>query len=199
MDGFATPVAIFPGSRATAYDDAIALAGVVRKLADSDLNVGAACSIAPSLDAQVFIDRFARAGWEVVARPDVRVPFELRSRGRTAVRAWTGPFDRLLDGAVLVLGQAGTANEAAAARGVPIVALAIEGRDGGWYRRRQQGLLDGALAIVEGDPAAAATTVRTLLNDSARLEMMSRIGRERMGPAGGARRIAREVFALLGA
>ncbi len=55
-----------------------------------------------------------------------------------------------------------------------------------WYRKRQIGLLDGALLVVHGDVHAAAHTVEQLLDDPNRREQMGRIGRERMGPPGGA-------------
>jgi hypothetical protein len=61
------------------------------------------------------------------------------------------------------------------------------------------GLLGEALVIVPGEPERAADAVAALLRDDARRELMSAVGRERMGGPGGARAIARAVVALAGA
>ena len=66
----------------------------------------------------------------------------------------------ILAGATLAIGQAGTANEAAAASGVPVVALELTGdRRSGWYRMRQERLLADAMLVVPGDPVAAAAAI----------------------------------------
>jgi len=93
-----------------------------------------------------------------------------------------------------VVGQAGTANEAAAAAGVPVVAFELDrDRKTTWYRMRQHGLLGGALAVLPGDPAQAAAELRALLDDALRRTTMGALGRERMGGPGGALAIAREI------
>ena len=98
-----------------------------------------------------------------------------------------------------VLGQAGTANEAAAAAGVPVIAF--ERRRAGkahWYRRRQKGLLGDALLVLPADVAVATAGVSALLDDAPRRARMAAEGRERMGAAGGARRIACRIAAIAG-
>jgi uncharacterized protein (TIGR03492 family) len=120
--------------------------------------------------------------------------------GREIVRAWRGPIGPLLEHAELVLGQAGTANEAAAAAGVPVVAFARErDRKSRWYRERQRGLLGGALAVVRGGFDGAVSEVLAILDDFARRRRMGEIGRARMGPPGGARHIAERIVALAAA
>ena len=106
-------------------------------------------------------------------------------------------MESLLPHVVLVLGQAGTANEAAAAAGIPVVAF--ERNDAAketWYRRRQRGLLGDALMVVPASHPQAAQRVRALLLDRSQRERMSEIGRARMGPPGAARRIAQRISAL---
>ncbi len=94
----------------------------------------------------------------------------------------------------LAIGQAGTANEAAAACGVPVVALDDgPGPGASWYRMRQRRLLGEALEIVAAEPRAAAAAVAGLLADEPRLARMRAAGRERMGRSGGAEAIADEV------
>jgi hypothetical protein len=171
-------LALLPGSRERAYADAVRLADVVAALRSRGVQPDAVLSIAPNLAAERFAPALERGG----------------------LRAWTGPFGALLHGATLALGQSGTANEAAAAEGVPVVALELDDdRRDTWYRKRQRGLLGEAMTMVPGDPAAAAEALAGLLADDVRRARMAAIGRDRMGGPGGARAIAEAVAALAGA
>jgi uncharacterized protein (TIGR03492 family) len=175
--GAAPRIAILPGSREPAYDDAAVLAQTVRELARRRPGLGAIMSIAPGLDAARFAPALA---------------------GEPAIAAWDGDLGALLAEATIAFGQAGTANEAAAALGVPVVALRQPGaRAGDWYRMRQGRLLGDALALVPGEPAGAAAALDALLADPARLARMAATGRERMGAAGGARTIAQAIAAAV--
>jgi uncharacterized protein (TIGR03492 family) len=110
---------------------------------------------------------------------------------------WSDGIGGILAGATLAIGQAGTANEAAAASGVPVVALDLtDDRRSGWYRMRQERLLADGMVIVPGDPEAATGVIVALLNDPARLARMGAAGRERMGSAGGAAAIAQAIADL---
>jgi tetraacyldisaccharide 4'-kinase len=169
-------IAILPGSRARAYDDARVLVNVAAAVAERIPGVGAALSIAPGLDPSGFAPALARL-------PTV-VP-------------WQGELGALLHDATVVLGQAGTANEAAAACGLPVVALELgHDRASTWYRMRQARLLGDALLVVPGDVPQAAEAILALLGDHVRLAHMSRVGRERMGGPGGAAAIADAIVAL---
>lgn len=194
VSGFAPVLAVFPGSRAAAYDDARFVLDVVRALAADRARLGAVISIAPLLDPARFAAFFRDGGWEVDEGGDARVPFVLRDGARIVARAWRGDIGPLLRHATLVLGQAGTANEAAAAAGVPVVAFERErDRKTTWYRMRQHGLLGEALLVVPGDRVAAAAQIGALLDDDARRARMSAQGRALMGDPGGALAIARDV------
>jgi uncharacterized protein (TIGR03492 family) len=197
VQGFTPALALFPGSREKAYDDAAFLLEVAREVARSWPTLGAALSIARGLDGERFALEAERAGWQVRATGDDAIPFVLSENGREIVRAWRGGLGPLLARVALVLGQAGTANEAAAAAGVPIVAFERDG-DGNasWYRRRQRGLLRDALAVLPGNFADAVRGVGSILEDSAQRRHMSEAGRARMGEAGGAQQIARRVVSL---
>jgi uncharacterized protein (TIGR03492 family) len=192
--GCAPALAVFPGSRASAYGDARFALDVVRRIAAQRPGLGAAISIAPLLDAARFVERFRGDGWEVVESDDPRIPFALRDGARTVARAWRGDIGPLIARATLVLGQAGTANEAAASAGVPVVAFERErDRKQTWYRMRQHGLLGNALLVVPGDAVRASAEVGALLDDDARRAEMGAEGRARMGGPGGALAIARDV------
>lgn len=198
LDGFDPALALFPGSRESAYDDGAFLLDVTRRLAESRPSLGAALSIARGLEPQRFARDAAARGWHVRATSSETTPFVLSDGGRELVRAWCGGIGPLLRRVTLVMGQAGTANEAAAAAGVPIVAFERE-RNGKarWYRRRQQGLLGDALAVFRGQSDDAVAGVASILNDPARRREMGATGRARMGEPGGARRIAERVVSLV--
>jgi len=191
---FAERLALFPGSREAAYSDAVFLCAVIRDLSKRRAHFGATLSIAPGLNAQRFINELRGDGWEVRISDDMHCPFVLQSAGREIVHAWTGPPGAMLAGAKLVLGQAGTANEAAAASGIPVVAFKEPGsRQHGWYRMRQRGLLGAAMKLIAGNPAVAASEVEKLLEDEGTRAAMGQIGRERMGGPGGSAAIAAKI------
>lgn len=198
VPGFARRLAVFPGSRASAYDDAVFLCAVVRNAARADAALGATLSIAPGLDAARFAELLAGDGWAVETNGAPHVPFVLADGARRVVTAWTGPPGAMLDGALAVLGQAGTANEAAAAAGIPVIAFERPGeRVHGWYRMRQRGLLGAALRIIAGDENAAAAQLLALLRDEAELHAMGAVGRARMGTPGGSHAIASALAELI--
>jgi uncharacterized protein (TIGR03492 family) len=198
VSGFEPALALLPGSRERAYDDAAYLLTVTHALAEQRPRLGAALSIAAGLSADRFAHDGRATGWRVRATGDELVPFVFERDGREIVRAWRGPLGPLLERVVLVLGQAGTANEAAAAAGVPVIAFQREGeRKARWYRRRQQGLLGGALAVVSAEGGDAVEQVAAILDDPSRRKRMGEIGRARMGEPGGARRIARRVAEVI--
>ena len=197
-EGFAPVLVLFPGSRQSAYDDARFLLEVLDRIAADCPHLGAVMSIAPLLDAATFAADFRADGWEVDERTDTRIPFVVRRGERVYARAWRGAIGPLLARAQLVMGQAGTANEAAAAAGVPVVAFERDrDRKTAWYRMRQHGLLGEALAVLPGDLPRAADGVRALLDDAPRRARMGAQGRERMGGPGGARAIARDLVERL--
>ena len=171
-------LALLPGSRERAYADALQLAAVVARVREGEPALDAVLSVAPNLDPAGFAPALAGG----------------------ALRPWTGPLGGLLREATLALGQSGTANEAAAASGVPVVALELAGaRRDAWYRRRQRGLLGEALLIVPGDEQSAAAAIGALLADPDRRARMGAAGRERMGGPGGARAIAGAIAGLVAA
>ena len=191
-------LALFPGSREEAYADAVFSCEIVKRLAAAMPALCAVMSIAPGLDPARFAIELERAGWRTQTDADPQRPFVAYAGDRALVHAWRGNIGSMLPGAAAVLGQAGTANEGAAAAGVPVVAFARSDRDGdAWYRRRQAALLDGALLIVRGDAEQCAHQVGDLLADGARRQRMGAIGRERMGPPGAARAIADRLAEIL--
>jgi uncharacterized protein (TIGR03492 family) len=185
-------IGLLPGSREAAYADAVRLARAVRALGARTGAVRALLSVAPTVVAARLAGVLEADGWAIGPRAG-EVPFVASAPG-AEIHAWAGGLGAFLRAARLVIGQAGTANEAAAACGVPVVALDDGGAAGaGWYRMRQRRLLGEALEIVDAEPEGAAAAVATLLGDAPRLARMRDAGRERMGRPGGAGTIADEV------
>jgi uncharacterized protein (TIGR03492 family) len=203
-------LAVLPGSRETAYGDGVRLARTARSLAVLRPGLGTLFSVAPALDAERFARELARDGWlisgsggEAAGASDTAgqtpadgVAFEARAGGARLV-AWRGSYGALLRASVAVLGQAGTANEQAAAFGLPVVALGGPAPGGDWYRMRQRRLLGEALLLVPAEPAEAAAAIDALLRDGERTTLMARTGRSRMGAPGGAGNIARAILAVV--
>ena len=184
-------LAIFPGSRESAYADAIFACAIVGAVSASIPTIEASLSIAPGLDTTRFAQVLRDDGWDVTPMSEPSVPFTLKLRGRSFITAWTGSLGAMLTDALVVLGQAGTANEAAAARGIPIAAFERTTASATtWYRQRQRGLLDGALTMLRGSVDEAADQLTALLFNEERRRQMGAIGRERMGGPGGAHAIA---------
>jgi uncharacterized protein (TIGR03492 family) len=197
LAGFAPALALFPGSRESAYADGRFLLSVIRELARVRPKLGAAISISRGLEAERFLRDAGDDGWSVCVTGNEAIPFELAHGERVIVRAWRGALGPLLRRAALVLGQAGTANEAAAAAGLGVVAFERSGdRKSRWYRRRQQGLLGEALIVAPDRLGDAVSAVSSLLDDDARMARMGAIGRERMGTPGGARIVAQRVASM---
>lgn len=192
---FDPQLAIFPGSREAAYGDAVRLCAIVRNLSSAKPSAGALLSVAPSIDPARMSEALRTAGWTIRPSKTAQQPFQASFNGRELIDAWRGPLEQMLRDATLVLGQAGTANEAAAAAGIPVAAYE-DADNPAWYRRRQIGLLGDALLVVRGDAASAALDVAALLDDPARRAAMGAAGRERMGPPGASKLIATEIARL---
>jgi uncharacterized protein (TIGR03492 family) len=103
----------------------------------------------------------------------------------------TRSFTDAANQATVVLGMSGTANEQAAGLGKPVVALPGPGPQ---FTRKflalQARLLGEALVPAEGPEEAARAVLRLLANPEERARR-GEAGRARMGPPGGADRLAR--------
>jgi uncharacterized protein (TIGR03492 family) len=199
FEGFAPALVLLPGSRESAYGDARRLIDIVGRLQTNRPALGAVLSVAPGMDAPRFAAQVLDDGWGVTAGSG-SVAFVASRGGRPVLRAWTGAIAPLLRHATLALGQAGTANEEAAAAGVPVVALERgAGTRSSWYRHRQRKLLGDALVVLPDDPGEAERGIAALLDDPRRREQMADAGKRRMGPPGGAQTIAARIVSVVGA
>lgn len=197
-------ISMFPGSRQGTYTALPRMLEAYRALL-GQLNAAephphALVCLAPSVE----VERLA------AACPGYRLETTGAERGVIARLHWEGedttgshhPPVKLVSRALadalsrsqIGFGVAGTAHEEAAGCGVPVVSYAPEGEKNlGWYRGRQKGLLGDALSVVKDDIACiSAELLRLLRNPEERLHR-GHIGRERLGPAGGSRGMARAI------
>ncbi len=200
IDAQALHVAVLPGSRRDAPANAGAAARRLRRIAQlGGRRVQAFVAVAPTVAAQDlaaalrsqgFRDGAGGEGGAIAARltdGDVEIVLVEQALGAT------------LRAADVVLGQAGTGNEQAAGLGKPVIAAAAQGespQDVGWYRMRQRKLLGEALVVAPADDDAFAQTVLDLIADPARMTMMAKAGRERMGEPGASAAIAHAALAV---
>ncbi|AEB12474.1 Conserved hypothetical protein CHP03492 [Marinithermus hydrothermalis DSM 14884] len=111
-----------------------------------------------------------------------------------------GAFRTLLElQSRLAFATAGTAAEQAAGYGIPLIAFPTPGPQyTPGFARAQQRLLGEALTLVPPDPKALAEAARALLEHPDRYRRAQAAGRERMGPPGGAQRIAEDLSTTVG-
>jgi uncharacterized protein (TIGR03492 family) len=107
-------------------------------------------------------------------------------------------FAALLHASSVALGTAGTANEQAVGLGVPTVGFATHGPQYTLgFARAQSRLLGAGLRLEAADPARLASSVREALTNEVWRAATRASGAERMGAAGGARRVARVILEAL--
>jgi uncharacterized protein (TIGR03492 family) len=92
--GFETVLALFPGSRESAYDDGAFLLAITRELAAARRGIGAVLSIAPGLDARRFAGDARANGWSVAWAPHPSIPFSLGSMAARSCAPGTARSDR---------------------------------------------------------------------------------------------------------
>ena len=104
-------------------------------------------------------------------------------------------FDAVLHESTVVIGMAGTANEQAAGMGRPVVSFVGAGAQTTPSRMiDQERLLGGAAAYISDYPEGVAREILWLLDHPEERSRRGAIGRERMGPPGGAKKIAEFLF-----
>ena len=191
MDGFdvaplplrrgAPGVVLLPGSRGYAVD-------ALRIMLDALTRLEPVVAVLPwPGDAAPAVP----AGWRTVEGPLGRHAWH---RDGAVVHVVAGRFEEALGWAGVAIGTSGTAHEQAAGRGVPVIAFPCGPSYRPSFLARQRRLLGDAVEIVASDGAAVADAVRALIAQPAERERRAQVGRDRMGPAGGGRRIAADLL-----
>jgi uncharacterized protein (TIGR03492 family) len=183
-------VLLLPGSRGDAPHNAALLAHAAAAIADAAADARFLVAVAPTVQEEHVRRALAACpGATAIDDHTVRV-------GASRLRL-TRAFADALARATVVMGMAGTAHEQAAAMGCPVVAFPGQGAQfGPQFLRLQQRLLGDALIPAKNWQEAAAIVVGLLRNPDERARRGA-AGRERMGPPGGAARVADHLRAAL--
>ena len=191
MDGIGEPgpekkqdiplIGLFPGSREEADSNFRRILSVIDGVPEPAQYL---CALSPVLDMAKMAESARQDGW-IPAGDGV-----LRKADKTVIMG-KDLFETILHDACLVIGMAGTANEQAAGMGRPVISFTGAGAQTTPSRMiDQERLLGGAVAYISDFPAGVSREVSWLLAHPAERERRGAIGRERMGPPGGAKNIA---------
>lgn len=183
-------VTLLPGSRRDAPENAALLAQAACAIAKEVPGVRFLLTVAPTVSGAPMRARLGALDEAVIASDeDVRI-------GGAHLRL-TASFADAAARAQVIIGMAGTANEQAAGLGKPVIAFPGPGPQfGPEFLAAQHRLLGDAVVPVRDWRDAAGAVVR-LLHDPAEGERRGAIGRERMGPPGGAHRIAQALLEMI--
>lgn len=202
MDGFAPAPApppwlqgrrrllLLPGSR---LPEALGnLRGLLEALppADGCLPISVLLATGSHPDVAELAAPLAAAGFAPGTPPEGSGATALWHRGPLELLVGPGRFAAWAPLAELGLATAGTATEQLVGLGVPALSLPGPGPQfKAGFARRQSRLLGGAVQPCHG-PAELRARLLTLLDDDRERARRGRIGRRRMGPAGGSARLA---------
>lgn len=173
-------VLLLPGSRAEAPANMVKLLEVVARVNEP---VEWVCAWPGAVPIESGVRAAAGTGWAVSG-------YEW-SRGDRTVVVLPRQFDSVVAGADIVVGLAGTANEQAASLGKPVVTFEGCGPQTTAARMLEQArLLGNAARFVRGGADEVAAVVSGLLRSPAERRRLGALGSARLGPPGGAGRIA---------
>ncbi len=183
-------VTLLPGSRRDAPENAALLARAASTIAGEVPRVRFLLTVAPTVSGAPMRARLRTLDQAVmISDEDVRIA--------GAHLRLTALFADAAARAQVVIGMAGTASEQAAGLGKPVIAFPGPGPQfGPEFLAAQHRLLGDAIVPVRDWREAADAVVR-LLHNPAECERRGAIGRERMGPPGGAQRIAQAVLGMI--
>ena len=176
-------ILLLPGSRIRACRDVKLLLDAVVLLSSKDQN-SFRMVLAPTLPLEEFFASCVAYGWAVGS--------DTLTRDGITITLTHENIACAAQGAKILLGLGGTANQLCAGLGIPVVSIDEKGK------RVQKKLLGDAEILTEAKPEALAECVLRVLNDSELYESMSSAGRERMGQPGALDAIADYACDALG-
>jgi len=192
-------VAIIPGSKEEAYDNLMVALDAAREISLQS-KVNFLIALAPSLNLEKIAANLLKKNcWKIqIPQSDERkkgIVANLISSEGAIVKVVQGRFGDVVNLSKVVIGTAGMANEQAVGLGKPVVSFPGKGPQ---ITKRflliQRKLLGGAIFIVEKNAKAIAAKVTQLLEDSEKLSVIEKIGKERMGEPGAASRVAKLIY-----
>lgn len=187
-----TVITLLPGSRDFAYGDfPLMLEAAEMTAREWQDPLAFVSALAPSIGLDHLEKCAAGAGFTMKRNELKEGVVATLCKDGVEVLLLRGRFGDSIHLGHIVVGQAGTGNEQAAGLGKPAIGFDSEGRKRpGWYRARQKGLLGDSLAVVERDARAVKNKVVELLGSPGEYRRMSQAGLERLGPPGGAAKMA---------
>ncbi|MFM1843005.1 MAG: hypothetical protein RLZZ490_1743 [Cyanobacteriota bacterium] len=155
-------------------------------------------AIAPSLSLEPFLKQVIDQPWQPV-QPDLVGDYSAHHwhQGNARLTISQQAFVAYLHQAQGAIAMAGTATEQCVGLGKPVVTIPGQGPQfNPYFARRQTWLLGESVSLVN-QPDQAGVIFKQLLQDGQRLTAIARNGRERLGEAGAARRIAEHLMGAL--
>ncbi len=199
MDGIGLPgpeksvdppiIGLLPGSREEADANFRRILTVIDGVPESAQYL---CALSPVLDIEKMAESVRENGWMLV---DGR----LLCKGDKTVVMGKDLFDTVLHDSTVVIGMAGTANEQAAGMGRSVISFVGAGAQTTPARMiDQERLLGGSAAYISDFPVGVSREISWLLAHPEERQRRGEIGRQRMGPPGGAKKIAEFLFEEFG-
>ena len=163
-------ILLLPGSRKRACNDVRLILDAVKIIADKTQGYTFRMVLAPTLPLDEFFDSCRDSGW--IVRDDELVLDDIH------IELTSEPVARSAEGAKILLGFGGTANQLCAGLGIPVISIDEKGK------RVQKKLLSDSEILVRADAKVLADTLIHILNDEALYASMSMAGVKRMGKPG---------------
>jgi len=189
-------VGILPGSRKEAYANLkVILQSLEIIYKRSFLPINYLLALSPSLSTPGLSEVAHLQGWRFTSsssEDEKRGIVACLSRSdKLKILIVSEKFADVLNQSWVIIGLSGTGNEQAAGMGKPVVTFPGKGPQiTRKFLELQSKMLGGAVIVKPRDPAQIAQEVINLLNDPSRREEIGKRGKERMGPPGGAKKIA---------
>jgi len=177
-------IGILPGSRKEAYRNFLKILKVV-ELVNEKVNF--VCALPDSLKIEKIVELVKKDTWSYTDGMLVK-------NGKR-VRLVKDGFTDVISQADIIIGLAGTANEQAAGLGKPVISFAGFGPQTTPGRMKDQArLLGGAVKFISNFPRGVVSEISFLLKNPEERKRRGEIGTFRMGPPGGARKIAELII-----
>ena len=150
------------------------------------------CALSPVLDIEKMAESVRDDGWTLASG-------RLLCKGDKTVVMGKDLFESVLHDSTVVIGMAGTANEQAAGMGRSVISFVGAGAQTTPARMiDQERLLGGSAAYISDFPSGVSREISWLLAHPEERQRRGEIGRQRMGPPGGAKKIAEFLFEEFG-
>ncbi|OHD54896.1 MAG: hypothetical protein A2Y33_16120 [Spirochaetes bacterium GWF1_51_8] len=190
LDPSRPTIGLMPGTRGEALENFMLILQAA-ELLYSRRKVNFTSAVVGQITDTDLAARALREGW-TLEKGD---PFSFLVKGECRVQIGRGVFVNVVHESPVLIGLTGAANEQAAGLGKPVVAFTGTGPQTTKRRfEEQQRLMGDSLVFTEDFPEGAVKAVLHLLDNEAERTLRGKIGMERIGPPGGAERIARFVF-----